>query len=78
MKVITNNSGMHLENAMPFDLAKENLFEHLSSGEKVLCPKCGKGFFIPFNAPAHKAHSFNCSNPDCNCHYHWTSALDIE
>lgn len=55
-----------------------SLLERLKSGEKVLCRVCGKGYFIPYNTTADKAHCFNCSNPDCKNFYHWDPVIDIE
>lgn len=57
---------------------ENNYHERLSSGEKVLCPKCHQGYFVPYKAPADKAHWFECSNPNCDCHYHWDPAIFIE
>ena len=62
-------------------MAKEeadNLSDKLRSGEKVLCEKCGKGYYIPYNTTADKAHNFNCSNPDCNNFIHWDAVIDLE
>ena len=52
--------------------------EQLRSGEKVLCDKCRKGYFIPYNTTADKAHAFNCSNPDCGNYIQFDAVIDIE
>lgn len=53
-------------------------WEQLRSGEKLICDKCGRGFFIPFNTAADKAHTFDCSNPECDNYIHCDPQIDIE
>lgn len=55
-----------------------NRLEQLRNGEKVLCSKCKKGYYIPYNTTADKAHSFNCSNPECNSHINIDPIINIE
>lgn len=56
----------------------DDIFTRLKNGEKVICSICHKGFYIPYNATPDKAHSFVCSNKNCNGHYHWDPNIDIE
>lgn len=56
----------------------ENLIDKLISGEKVECNICEKGYFVPFNTTADKAHSFNCSNPNCKYHINIDKVIEIE
>lgn len=51
-------------------MAEENksILSRLKSGEKVLCEVCKKGYLIPYNTTAEKAHIFVCSNDDCSGH----------
>ncbi len=44
----------------------DNLLTRLKNGEKVLCEECKKGYLIPFNTTPDKAHSFICSNENCD------------
>lgn len=59
---------------------QNNLLSILRSGQKVICPKCSKGTIKPFpeTAPANKAHSFNCSNEQCDWYLHWDPVINIE
>lgn len=57
---------------------QDNTLERLRKGEKVYCDKCGKGYFVPYNTSAEKAHSFDCSNPKCDNHVHWDPVINIE
>lgn len=59
-------------------MAEKNLVERLRNGEKIYCKKCKIGHYVPYNATYDKAHSFHCSNPECNMNIHWDSAIDIE
>ncbi len=62
-------------------MAEENhdsILERLRSGESVLCEICKKGFYIPYNTTPDKAHSFNCSNSDCNNRINIDAIIDIE
>lgn len=52
--------------------------EQLRNGKKVLCSKCEKGYYIPYNTTADRAHSFNCSNPECDNYISIDSVIDIE
>lgn len=58
-------------------MAEENksLTSRLRSGEKVLCDECKKGYLIPYNTTPDKAHSFICSNQNCNRHINITYAI---
>lgn len=61
------------------DVKEEKLLiDRLHEGEMVLCSKCKNGYFIPFNTSAEKAHSFNCSNPDCNNYINIDTVIDLE
>ncbi len=57
---------------------KNDLITRLRSGEKVTCPKCKEGIFIPYNITFDKAHFFYCSNEKCNFHVHWDPVINIE
>ncbi len=59
-------------------MAEENLIDKLIKGEKVKCKICGEGYYIPFNTSADKAHSFCCSNPNCNIFVHRDPIINIE
>lgn len=52
--------------------------EKLRAGEKIICPKCKSGYFIPYNTTADKAHAFNCSNSDCGNYISFDPIIDIE
>ena len=61
------------------DEQKEKLLiDRLTRGEIIKCKVCGKGYYIPYNTTAEKAHSFNCSNPDCNSYIHWDPVINLE
>lgn len=51
------------------------LLSRLRNGEKVLCDECKKGYLIPFNTTPDKAHSFVCSNENCNGHLNTIPAI---
>ena len=61
-------------------MAEKNsdLLTRLRNGEKIECPVCHNGFYIPYNASKDKAHSFVCSNEKCNEHYHWDPVINID
>lgn len=62
-------------------MAKEeadSLLSRLRTGKKVLCEKCGKGYYIPYNTTADKAHGFYCSEKNCNNFINIDVAIDIE
>ena len=46
--------------------------------EKVECPVCHNGYYVPVNTTADKAHYFVCTNKECNGHYRWEPIIDIE
>jgi len=56
----------------------DSLFERLKNGEKIICSKCGKGYFIPYNTSANKAHAFNCSNSECGNYLHFDPTINID
>lgn len=43
-------------------MEKDNNIDDLVKGKKVKCTFCNKGYFIPFNTTADKAHCFSCNN----------------
>ena len=47
-------------------MENENLVDRLIQGEIIACEMCNNGYYSPFNTSADKAHSFCCSNPECN------------
>lgn len=55
-----------------------DLLTKLQKGEKVECLKCHKGHYIPYNTTPDKAHYFSCSNKECDGHFHWDPAINIE
>lgn len=55
-----------------------DILAKLKKGEKVECPICHNGFYIPYNTTENKAHSFVCSNEKCSGHYHWDPVINIE
>lgn len=57
---------------------RDNLLERLRNGETLRCSRCGTGHMVPYNASADKAHSFNCSNPECNNYIHWDPVIELE
>lgn len=59
-------------------MAEKDLIDRLKNGEKIECKVCYKGYYIPYNTSADKAHSFCCSNPECNSSVHWDPVIDIE
>jgi len=63
---------------MEDDGREKLLIDRLAKGEKVQCEVCGKGYYIPYNSTADKAHYFNCSNPDCDGYFHWDPMIEIE
>lgn len=50
----------------------------LLDGKEVLCRKCGKGHYHPFNPkfPAKENHDFVCDN--CGANIHWDPPIDID
>lgn len=50
----------------------------LRAGKKMICPVCKKGYFVPFNTTADKAHYFNCSNENCNEYIHFDPVINLE
>ena len=54
------------------------LYLKLKKGEKVECPVCHNGYYVPVNTTADKAHYFVCTNKECNGHYRWEPIIDIE
>lgn len=60
-------------------MAEENdILTKLKKGEKVECPVCHNGYYVPVNTTADKAHCFVCTNKECNGHYRWEPIIDIE
>ena len=57
---------------------KNSLLGKLKTGETVICSKCGKGIYVPYNTTAEKAHCFYCSNPECDSRIQWDAVIDIE
>jgi hypothetical protein len=67
------------EKEVTYMTEKQNdILDRLINGEKVECPLCHKGYFVPYNTTADKAHYFTCSNEKCDGHFHWDSVIDIE
>lgn len=60
------------------DVKSENRYEKLRHGEKVTCSKCGKGYYVPFNTSPDKAHTFNCSNKDCDNSIVYEPVIEID
>ncbi len=58
----------------------ENIGNKLISGEKVICPQCGKGIVSPYpsNIPPEKAHCFECSNSECDFIVHLDPAIVVD
>lgn len=56
----------------------DDFLSRIKKGEKIKCTICHKGYYIPYNTTADKAHSFNCSNPKCNGHYDFDPIINIE
>ncbi len=56
----------------------DNLLNELKSTKKVLCRKCKNGYYIPYNTTADKAHTFYCSNSECDSYIHIDPLVDIE
>ena len=52
--------------------------EILRRGIKVECPKCKHGILLPYNTTPEKAHSYNCSNLECDQHINLDMVIDIE
>lgn len=59
-------------------MAEINFIDKLKKGEKIECKSCHKGYYVPYNTSADKAHSFCCSNPECNAFVHWDPVINIE
>lgn len=53
-------------------------YQKLRAGKKIICPDCKKGYFVPFNTTADKAHSFKCSNENCDGYIHFDPMIIIE
>ena len=53
-----------------------NLTRDLRSGKDVVCLKCGKGIYRPFNTTPDKAHSFTCDK--CGDNIHFTPNITVE
>lgn len=60
------------------DNVRISILDRLRRGEKVECAKCHNGYLIPYNTTADKAHSFNCSNEECDGHYQWDPVINFE
>lgn len=56
----------------------DDFFERLFSGEKVVCPKCGKGIMLPLNPDVElsKNHTYYCSQ--CDAGVHWDPVVIVE
>lgn len=50
----------------------------LRKGKEFLCPKCNTGVLKPYNTTADKAHSFICSNKNCDGYIHFDPVIDID
>ncbi len=59
-------------------MEETNLTDRLSKGEVIKCTQCEKGYYVPYNTTADKAHAFICSNPDCNSHIFIDPIINIE
>lgn len=57
---------------------KRSVLDNLRQGEKVKCPDCKNGYYIPYNTTADKAHSFRCSNPECGSFIRTIPMIDID
>lgn len=55
---------------------KHDLSKALKRGDGVVCLKCGKGIYKPFNTSSEKAHSFTCDK--CGDHVHFTPNITVE
>lgn len=53
-----------------------SLSSRLIRGEKVVCPKCGKGILVPFNPKYKVNHAYLCS--DCDFRFHWDPVVIVE
>ena len=57
-----------------------NFLERLQGGEKIICPKCGKGIIEPYNpfnsTDYKKIYNFFC--PCCDFTSHGDPVIDIE
>jgi len=54
----------------------KNLTRNLKRGDDVLCLKCGKGIYRPFNTTPDKAHTFICDK--CGDSIHFTPSVTVE
>lgn len=45
-------------------MAEINLIDKLKKGEKIECKSCHKGYYVPYNTSADKAHSFAVQTPN--------------
>lgn len=56
---------------------ENDLIMKLKHGDRVKCPKCGKGFITGIDGvEPSKCHSFSCEN--CDWHYHWDPLVIVE
>lgn len=53
-----------------------SLSSRLIQGEEVVCEKCGKGIYRPFNPRFKINHVYVCDN--CGDSVHWDPVVDIE
>ncbi|MCR5341950.1 MAG: hypothetical protein K6E70_01120 [Butyrivibrio sp.] len=54
----------------------ESLAEKLLNSEKVICKKCGKGNYIPYNNEVKVNHYFRC--PICNDMVHLEANVEVK
>lgn len=58
------------------DERNEGLINRLRTGEKILCPKCHKGYFDVSGDNLENSNYFHCDN--CDNYVHVNFPIDIE
>lgn len=58
------------------DRRNDSLIDRLRTGEKILCPKCYKGYFDVSGDNLEKCNYFHCDN--CDNYVHQQKVINIE